>query len=156
MSALPTPSQDSVNHWLADFAQAEGIADLQLDERGLIGLQVDSALEIEIEVPSEQDLVYLRAGLLPIPAQDRESVYARLLERNFLLQDSSGAAFAIDADRAELALSLCQPVSKLDGLDFANLLRNFIDVALRWQAQLTQELQAGLPEDGPAPLPFGR
>ncbi|MEI7783601.1 MAG: type III secretion system chaperone [Betaproteobacteria bacterium] len=154
---LPSSNpQDSVNHWLADFAQAEGMVGLQLDERGLIGLQVDNALEIEIEVPGEQGLLYLRAALMPVPAQDRESLYARLLACNFLLQDCNGAAFAIDAERALLALSLCQPVSKLDGLDFANLLRNFIDVALRWQAQLTQELQAGLPDDGPASLPFGR
>jgi len=156
MSALPAPSQDSVNRWLADFAQAEGIADLQLDERGLIGLQVDSALEIEIEVPSEQGLVYLRAGLLPIPAQDRESVYARLLERNFLLQDCGGAAFAIDADRAELALSLCQPIGKIDGLDFANLLRNFIEMALRWQTQLTEEQQATAAQPSSVLPPFGR
>jgi hypothetical protein len=156
MSALPTPSQDSVNRWLADFAQAEGIADLQLDERGLIGLQVDGALEIEIEVPSDQGLVYLRAGLLPIPAQDRESVYARLLERNFLLQDCGGAAFAIDADRAELALSLCQPIGKIDGLDFANLLRNFIEMALRWQTQLTEEQQATAAQPSSVLPPFGR
>jgi hypothetical protein len=156
MSALPTPSQDSVNRWLADFAQAEGIADLQLDERGLIGLQVDGALEIEIEVPTDQGLVYLRAGLLPIPAQDRESVYARLLERNFLLQDCGGAAFAIDADRAQLALSLCQPIGKIDGLDFANLLRNFMEMALRWQTQLTEELQATAAQPSSVLPPFGR
>lgn len=156
MSALPTPSQDSVNRWLADFAQAEGLPGLQLDERGLIGLQVDSALEIEIEVPSDHDLVYLRAGLLPIPGQDRESLYARLLERNFLLQDCSGAAFAIDADRAQLALSLCQPIGKLDGLDFAHLLRNFIDISLQTQTQLTQELQADGPPHSGQLLPFGR
>ena len=156
MSALPRPSQDSVNRWLADFAQAEGLADLQLDERGLIGLQVDSALEIEIEVPPDQDLVYLRSALMPIPAQDRESVYARLLERNFLLQDSSGAAFAIDADRAQLALSLCQPIGKLDGLDFAHLLRSFIDISLHWQMQLTQGLQAAVPHYSGELPPFGR
>ena len=156
MSASPTPSQDSVNQWLAQFAQAEGLADLQLDERGLIGLQVDSALEIEIEVPPDQDLVYLRSALMPIPAQDRESVYARLLERNFLLQDSSGAAFAIDADRAQLALSLCQPIGKLDGLDCANLLRSFIDISLRWQTQLTEEFQAAGPQYGGDLRPYGR
>lgn len=156
MSDLPTPSQDSVNRWLADFAEAEGLPGFRLDERGLIGLQVDSSLEIEIEVPSDQGLVYLRAGLLPLPAQDRESVYARLLERNFLLQDCSGAAFAIDADRAQLALSLCQPIGKLDGLDFAHLLRNFIDVSLQTQTQLTQELQADGPQHSGQLLPFGR
>jgi len=156
MSALPTPSQDSVNRWLADFAQAEGLADLQLDERGLIGLQVDSALEIEIEVPPDQGLLYLRAGLLPLPAQEREAVYARLLERNFLLQDCGGAAFAIDSDRAELALSLCQPIGKLDGLDFNNLLRGFIDMALHWQGKLTQELQASSAQQGASTPPWGR
>ena len=155
MSAVPTPSQDSVNQWLAQFAQAEGLADLQLDERGLIGLQVDSALEIEIEVPPDQGLLYLRAALLPIPLKDRELVYARLLECNFLLQDSSGAAFAIDADRAQLALSLCQPIRRLDGLDFANILRSFIDISLLWQTQLTQELQAARPQHGSDLLPFG-
>lgn len=155
MSTVPTPSQDSVNQWLAQFAQAEGLTDLQLDERGLIGLQVDSALEIEIEVPHDQSLLYLRAALLPIPPQDRELVYARLLERNFLLQDSNGAAFAIDADRAQLALSLCQPIGRLDGLDFANILRSFIDISLLWQTQLTQELQAARPQHGGDLLPFG-
>lgn len=156
MSASPTPPQDSVNGWLAAFAQAEGLADLQLDERGLIGLQVDAALEIEIEVPLEQDLVYLRSTLMPIPAQDRESVYAWLLKRNFLLQDSGGAAFAIDADRAQLALSLCQPIGRLDALDFANLLRGFINISLRCQAQLIHEFQAAGPQYGGDLLPYSR
>lgn len=133
--------QDLVDLWLAEFAQAEGLSGLRLDARGLAGLKVDDALEVEIEVPGQAPLVYLRAGLAALPHRGREACLARLLARNFLLDESAGAAFGIDPDRDWVTLSLCQPIACLDAMDFANLLRNFIGTALQWQERLVQELQ---------------
>lgn len=136
MSQAPDRPHETVNLWLAEFAQQEGISQLMLDERGLIGLRVDDVLEIEIEVPSEQSQIYLRAGLMPLPEQDRERWYCDLLERNFLLQETGGASFAIDAQRAQVALSFCEPLDRLDAMSFANVLRNFISAALAAHREL--------------------
>jgi len=139
MSSTALSPQETVNLWLKELASSEGVPELRLDARGLLGLRVDEALEIEIEVPAQEPLMYLRAAVMALPEQGRLACLTRLLERNFLLQDSAGAAFAIDSERNQIALSLRQPLARLDALDFINLLRGFISTALHWQEQLAQE-----------------
>ena len=126
----------TVQSWLDALAHQEGITDLRLDERGLLGLQTDSGLQIELEVPAESGLLYLRAGLGELPAQDRESVLTQLMSFNFLLDQAGGATFALDAERQQLALSVCQGLGHLDATDFANLLQGFIAAAVDWQDKI--------------------
>lgn len=134
----------TVNAWLAKLDTLDGSGPLQLDDRGLLGLQTDSGLQIELEVCSEPPWLYLRAALRPLPTNEREAWYGFLLGRNFLCQSTGGAAFAIDAEHQQLALTWCQPLALLDAQGFADALMGFIDQAIAWSARLDQGLPAEL------------
>ena len=127
-----TPAQQAVAGWLGQWVAVEGSDPWVLDERGMLGLQTDQGLQIELEVPAEGALLFLRAALGPLPQHDPEAVYAKLLALNFLQQQAGGASFAIDEEQHHLALSLCQGIAHLDGTDFANLLSGFIAAAVDW------------------------
>lgn len=133
-----------VSDWLSAFAMNEGLPDLRLDERGLLGLLVDESLHIEVEVPAQAPLVYLRAALVDLPQHDRERTCLRLLERNLVFENTGGAAFAIDTLRNQICLSLSQPMARLDAVDFGNLLGGFISTARTCAQQLQAELDGGL------------
>lgn len=139
-----SPAQLMVQAWLAEMARLEESGPWTLDERGLLGLQTDQGLQIELEVPADADLLYLRAPLGPLPQQDRESVFEKLLALNFQPDQAGGASFAIDAEQHQLALSLCQGIRHLDATDFANLLRSFIAAVVDWRSALADPRQAGL------------
>ena len=127
-----TPAQQTVAGWLGQWVAVEGSDPWVLDERGMLGLQTDQGLQIELEVPAEGELLFLRAALGPLPQHDPEAVYAKLLALKFLQQQAGGASFAIDEEQHHLALSLCQGIAHLDGTDFANLLRGFVAAAVDW------------------------
>lgn len=132
-----SPGQQAVQAWLSELALTDGAGPLGLDERGLLGLQTDQGLQVELEVPAEGDLLFLRANVGPLPQLHAEAVYAKLLSLNFMPLFAGGASFAIDAEQQQLALSLCQGIGHLDATDFANLLRGFIAASVDWQEKVT-------------------
>ena len=127
-----SPGQKTVAAWLGQWVAVEGSDPWVLDERGMLGLQTDQGLHIELEVPADGGVLFLRAALGPLPQQDGEAVYAKLLALNFLQQQAGGASFAIDEEQHQLALSICQGIAHLDGTDFENLLRGFVSAAVDW------------------------
>jgi hypothetical protein len=140
-------ARSTVNAWLAQWEALQGPGALQLDERGLLGLQTDSGLQIELEVPEAPAWLYLRAALRRVPEHGREAWYGFLLARNFLCQSTGGAVFALDAEQQQLALTWCQPVALLDAQAFSEAVMGFIDQALHW----SEALAHGLPDEMPEP-----
>ncbi|CAM2011621.1 CesT family type III secretion system chaperone [Acanthopleuribacter pedis] len=122
-------TQETVNLWLHDYAQAEGIEQLQLDEAGVCGISYLDGGErrvFTIEGPAHGDSFFLTGEVAECDAQGRETLLARALAANLDGEATRGAAFALDGTR--LVLCYREVVSKCDAVAFGNTVNNFVAV----------------------------
>ncbi len=125
-----------VNAYLAQFAERAGTTLDPLDDSGYTQVRKGSA-SVGINVLGDHGVLLLLAPVMPVPAQQRERFYRRLLELSFLT--TSDAAFAIDGQKDEVYVRAVRRLSGLDYEEFEDLLETVGKVADEWDDVLQKE-----------------
>ncbi|MBO6938028.1 MAG: YbjN domain-containing protein [Deltaproteobacteria bacterium] len=124
-----------VNDYLRRFADSVDIEVRPLDEDGYSEIRKGSA-EVGVNVLEEHGVLLLLSRMMDVPREDRERLYRRLLELNFLV--TSDAAFAIDRDRDAIYLRAHRRLGGLDFEEFEDLLTKTATTADEWDDRLEQ------------------
>ncbi len=116
---------------LDELGRVLGVS-LKLSDKGTCGLFFD---EDEVIFELHEGQLYLIADLGP--AEGRQDAYGRLLEANYLGQESGQATFGVDTGRMEFTLHRI-----LDGdmsyPEFERILTIFVQAIRYWKEWLTQ------------------
>ena len=132
---------------LMELAHQTGLP-IALSEHGTAQLLFDQRLAVNLEASGDQG-VYLYAVLGPLPSDQREAMYAMLLEGQLFGQETSLASFGLDSTRGELLLHRYLDLSRIEYSDFILALDDFIERHAYW----LDRLASTLPSRPPAPAP---
>ena len=146
---------DSIKHvdlLLSEFGSARGIAGATLSEAGTCALNHEDGLEMVLELSQDGQTLHWYTAISRVPAEDRESYYARLLSLNLLGQETDGATLALNNLENEIVLCYREPVERLDSGRFNNVTENFLNSSFRLKDQLSQTFQSH--QDYQEPLTF--
>lgn len=117
-------------------------ADMALNEHGACRLVFDENVVVDMEADEVDDTVYLYTSF-PLPAGEREPLYADLLKANLFGFEAGGAAFALDEMRGEVVLNRVLHVGGMDAELFAGILERFVEAAEDWKTRLEAAGGAG-------------
>ena len=92
-------------------------------------LERDDGQEIVISLSKTAEKVILIAPLPPAPEEDREPLYAWLLEQNLADAMTGGATIGLDRSSDLLALRFHLSIDGLDSVQLENVLTNLFGVA---------------------------
>lgn len=98
----------------------------------------DSPLDV-CYVP-ESDQMLLKRPLLTIPPETRDSALKDIFQESFFFAHMSGSVINLDDD-GQASLQCLFPLNRLDALDVAQFVENFLNLADYWTERLT-ELQS--------------
>jgi hypothetical protein len=125
-----------IDAYLARFAERAGASIAPLDATGYTPVSKGSAV-VGINVLEDHGVLLFVAPVMAVPPGNREKLYRKLLELSFLT--TSDAAFAIDAQRDEIAVRALRRLSGLDYEEFEDLLDTVGKVADDWDDALRKE-----------------
>ncbi|HAO32696.1 MAG TPA: hypothetical protein DCQ84_07070 [Candidatus Competibacteraceae bacterium] len=120
---------------LAELGQQMGLP-ITLNEQGVCRLVFDQRFTVDIEASADRDTVHLYSVLCPIPPEDRESFYERLLEANLFGGGTGGAWFAVDALHNEVLLNRALTMANTDYQDFVGILESFVNHLESWEGKI--------------------
>lgn len=122
-----TPARALVSDWLRQPDISRHV-ELMLDDDGCCSIGHESGIDCALEVPLDQEAIYLSTPLLPIAAAD-ETVLRLCMRAHLFGRASGGATYAIDDDSGWLVLWRRYPIAALDADDFAHALVDFLTAA---------------------------
>ncbi|MBL8251044.1 MAG: type III secretion system chaperone [Candidatus Competibacter sp.] len=125
----------NIHDVLAELGHQMGL-NVTLNEEGVCRLVFDERFPVDIEASPDNDAVHLYSVLCPIPPEDKERFYERLLEANLFGGDTGGAWFALDGSHGEVVLNRTVSIANIDYQDFANLLEGFVNCLESWSDRL--------------------
>lgn len=120
---------------LAELGHQMGV-NVTLNEEGVCRLVFDERFLVDIEASPDQDAVHLYSVLCPIPPDDKERFYERLLEANLFGGDTGGAWFALDSAHGEVVLNRTVSMANTDYREFADALEGFVNHLEAWDDKL--------------------
>ncbi len=126
----------NIHDVLAELGHQMGL-NVTLNEEGVCRLVFDERFPVDIEASPDNDAVHLYSVLCPIPPEDKERFYERLLEANLFGGDTGGAWFALDGSHGEVVLNRTVSMANIDYQDFANLLEGFVNHLEAWDDKLS-------------------
>ena len=133
-------NRQNVKQWIAAIGQRFGLS-LSMEDDGHIVLNCADSLLILIEVPEEQDLVFLYSPLqrLPSDSEQQTAMLKRALTLNNFSLETGGASFGFDPRTSALLLTYAVSTVAIDGEMFAECLDRFIELAAAMKSQLADE-----------------
>jgi len=125
---------DQVLQALATALAAPGLG---FDAQGCARLRVDDRLDVNFE-RSEGHLIHVYCSLGPLPTDQREALFERLLCANLFGTETGGATLAIDPAFGEVVL--CTDVGNHGWTTelIAARVERFVEAALDWQARFAE------------------
>lgn len=120
---------------LAELGHRMGL-NVALDEQGVCRLVFDERFAVDIEASPDNDTVHLYSVLCPVPPENKEPFYERLLAANLFGGDTGGAWFALDGVHGEVVLNRTVKMTNTDYQDFADLLEAFVAHLESWSDKL--------------------
>lgn len=124
---------------LAAIARAAGLNTLAFDQAGVCRLMFDQKRVVDIErLDGHGHEAYLYAVVGPVPAQDREALYADLLGANLFGRETGEAVLALDAVAGEVLLQQKVDVVDMDESRFVSLVEAFVHTLEHWQDRFEQ------------------
>ncbi|MBC7604523.1 MAG: type III secretion system chaperone [Ramlibacter sp.] len=120
---------------LQSLGLALGLANLRFDANGCARLAVDGAPALNFERDAAGG-IHLYSVLGPLPIEEREAVYAQLLQGNLFGTSTAGATLAVDELHGEIVL--CRNVSAelMTAPAFESQVEAFVAAAEDWQGRL--------------------
>lgn len=126
---------DRISDYIRRFGRSVG-ADLHpLDATGYTDLR-HGDLVIGVNAFVERDVLLILVRMCKVPDTQREALYRRLLELNFL--SARSCSFAIDAERELVYLRAMRPLDGLDYEEFVDLLKTAVAVAGKLRARVPE------------------
>lgn len=124
-----------VNAYLRRFGEAVSTQLDPLDDGGYTDVRYGS-LVIGINAVVEHGVLLILARMGPVPEINKQRLYRKLLELNFLA--TGPCSFAIDDEREAVYLRAMRPLAGLDYVDFADLMESTAAVASRLRGRLPE------------------
>ena len=112
--------------------------ELKLDRSRVCAVVFDDTLTVEFEAPpsAAHALVMTCRVAGSVPAEQREEVYALLLQANLFGRGTAGAALAIDKAREEIVLQRSLWLDQADFQDLLNALELLLQYGRAWVDRL--------------------
>lgn len=107
------------------------------------------AFTVHVGYFEERGMLMLHAGIALIPSQEKQSLYAKLLQANTMFSETDGMTLGIDPDEHIVTLQLAWPMHALDNEGFHVIFDNFVFLAAAWM----QKLAPGIPAAPSSPIP---
>ena len=129
-----------IDDLIRNLGDSIGLGNLQLDDDGMLNLQVgkDTRICLELEEGGNFCQVYSSLGKLPQGSEARSAVCEATLRGNAFGRGTNGGAFFIDNERDELLLGRAFAVEKTDHHELKSLLEGMIEAAREWQKKLSE------------------
>lgn len=131
-----------VDSALAAFGQSIGIEGLCFDEDGNCSLQIDEAIEVNVEHEADSDRIMLSASLGEVALEAREAVYAALLQGNLFWSGTAGATLSVEPETRRAFIHQRMPAAEVTAQSLEEMLDRFVGVAEAW----ARDIQAGAPD----------
>ena len=126
-------SRTLINEYIARFGAERDVGLEPLNAEGFTEIARGSAT-VRVNVLDEHGVLLLLSPVMPVPEQNTEDFYRRLLELSFLA--TSDAAFAIDKKTDMVYLRVLRRLEGLDYDEFEDLLHTIATVADAWDDKL--------------------
>lgn len=124
-----------VNRYLARFGETVSAKLDPLDDNGYTDVHYGS-LVIGINAVVEHGVLLILARMGRVPEINKQRLYRKLLELNFLA--TGACSFAIDDERDAVYLRAMRPLAGLDYVDFADLMESAAAVSSRLRGRLPE------------------
>ena len=122
-----------VAEYIQRFSELIGVPIAPLDKDGFTQVARGSAT-VGINVVEQKGFILFLAPIMDAPPQNREALYRKLLELNYLATEDG--AFAIDKDSGRVYLRALRSLEGLDFEEFVDMLDTVARVADEYDDQL--------------------
>ena len=122
-----------VAEYIQRFSELIGVAIAPLDEDGFTQVSRGSAT-VGINVVEQKGFILFLAPIMEVPEKNREALYRKLLELNYLATEDG--AFAIDEATGKVYLRALRSLEALDFEEFVDMLDTVARVADEYDDQL--------------------
>jgi hypothetical protein len=122
---------------IGQLAHKLGI-ELTLDVRRVCAVVFDDRLTVEFEAPASLAEVLMMTCKVAsrVQADQREEVYALLLQANLFGRGTAGAVLAVDSKREEIVLQRALHLGQADFQDLLNALESLLQFGQAWVDRL--------------------
>lgn len=134
---------DPVDSALAAFGETIGIEGLCFDENGNCSLQIDEAIQVNVEHEADSRRVMLSASLGEVALEAREAVYAALLEGNLFWSGTGGATLSVEPETRRAFIHQRMPAAEVTAQSLEEMLDRFVSTAEAW----ARDIQAGAADE---------
>ena len=125
-----------VAEYIQRFSELIGVTIAPLDQDGFTQVSRGSAT-VGINVVEQKGFILFLAPIMEVPEKNREALYHRLLELNYLATEDG--AFAIDEATGKVYLRALRSLEALDFEEFVDMLDTVARVADEYDDQLRAE-----------------
>ena len=122
-----------VAEYIQRFSELIGVPIPPLDKDGFTQVARGSAT-VGINVVEQKGFLLFLAPIMEVPERNREELYRRLLELNYLATEDG--AFAVDRESGRVYLRALRSLESLDFDEFVDMLDTVARVADEWDDKL--------------------
>lgn len=125
-----------IHNFLHELGIQMGLGGLSLNENRAARLMFDGKWAVDFEADEDFKTVQVYSVIAPVPAEEKEALFARLLEANLFGYSTGGAVFSVDPATSDIVLFRTVAPDKLDFQEFVNLLEEFVGTVEKWSLQI--------------------
>ena len=128
---------------LQQVADSLGIDSLELNEHGVLALQIDDDVVISLEPDPDEEICHLYSSLCRVPEDDeaRAQLLEALMTANCFGKGTAGASFGLDDKNHEILLGRVFDPERTTSEELLPWITNMVEVIQIWRTRL-QELGA--------------
>ena len=124
-----------------------GIDSIERDGNNQLSLAINDRL-ILIHYFPENEKILIAGSIAPLPLNDRENLFLRLLKGQYFFHNTSGMTLSVDPNGTFIALQACIDTHSFSTDDFFTILDNFVHVAEFWEKECANEDGTSAPTAG--------
>lgn len=128
-------SMQSMQNLLCEFGASVGIPSLALDEDNRCNLVFDD-IAVSFELSKAEESFYLYSYLGDAPGENREKVYAMLLDANYIFRHTRGATLGMEDASKKIILIREYRLERMRLADFESLVEEFVNLAEYWKQKI--------------------
>ncbi len=144
-------SAEAMQNLLKEFGDLIGIPELCLDEENRCNLMFDD-VAVSFELNRDEESFYMYSYLGDASSENRERVYAKLLDANYVFKHTNGATLGVEDASKKIILIRQYALEMMRLSKFESVVEEFVNLAEYWKQKiptlaLAQE-QAPFPDEG--------
>ena len=145
---MSSDNRKKVNSWLVEISSAIG-KNIGLNDDGISAFKYEELIFF-IEVPDSSEQFFLYSFLMGLPAEHEKTIMRKVLNINYLQQETRGGCLSLDPVTNEIVFSYGDRIDEINGTEFRNVLENYIDTTLKVYGQLMDSTKEKSTEIAPA------